>query len=524
MVGRTLCPHGTARIPLVWVSVAVSMALVLLGVPTVSASPATVISYDVPGPSAQPHGVALADDGTVWFTKKALGQIGRLSPTTGAFDAFPLHDPDARPTAIAAAANGDVWFTMQGTDGIGRLTSWGDVVVYGLPPASTPADLAIARDGSVWFTARTGNFLGRIDPGGWMSTWDMPAPDGGPTGVAVDDGGGVWVAQQAAASLARFDPATEEFNEYPLTASSSPTGVAIAGDGMVWVTLRTADGVAQVDPATGSVTTFALADGASPTSAVEGPDGAIWFALTGSGGIGRITADGMVTQIGLGEGSDPKAVASDPAGSVWVAESGADRLSSVTMTGDPDDVPPTIELRSPAAGSWTAPGFPLHADFECADDGGSGLQGCVGTVENGVAVPTDALGARLFEVDAVDGAGNTASTSEHYLVFGSASGAALGGTHRAGGGGLDLSLGMGLTHKAVPLAAVTSTQVDCEDRTVLQDAEPTDHRWRVTPKGALELRWLTDRAWSGQCRTLTLSFSVEGWSGVPATFGPVAFA
>ena len=47
-------------------------------------------------------------------------------------------------------------------------------------------------------------------------------------------------------------------------------------------------------------------------------------------------------------------------------------------------------------------------------------------------------------------------------------------------------------------------------------------RTRVGPHGTLELRWDTDRSWSG-CRTLWLSFAPDGWRGAEARFGQVRF-
>ena len=48
--------------------------------------------------------------------------------------------------------------------------------------------------------------------------------------------------------------------------------------------------------------------------------------------------------------------------------------------------------RTMAAGSWTAPGVPLIADYACADEGGSGLASCAGPT----AKPTWPV---IFEVE-----------------------------------------------------------------------------------------------------------------------------
>jgi hypothetical protein len=125
-------------------------------------------------------------------------------------------------------------------------------------------------------------------------------------------------------------------------------------------------------------------------------------------------------------------------------------------------------------------------------------------------------------VHAADRAGNTASAGTAYLAFTSVSGAALGGNARAGAG-LTLSLGMALPPKADPGVVATSSQVDCASGAAIGAPEPVELRDRVANRGSLEMRWLTSRLWDGTCRTLTIAFAAEGWSGASATFGTVAF-
>jgi hypothetical protein len=59
----------------------------------------------------------------------------------------------------------------------------------------------------------------------------------------------------------------------------------------------------------------------------------------------------------------------------------------------------------------------VTADFDCADEGGSGLASCVGPVADGAAIDTSTTGEHRFTVTATDGEGNDAATTHTYTVL-----------------------------------------------------------------------------------------------------------
>ena len=89
----------------------------------------------------------------------------------------------------------------------------------------------------------------------------------------------------------------------------------------------------------------------------------------------------------------------------------------ITLTGTracvpPDTTPPTVDLRSPVDGSHVAQGAEVVVDFSCADEGGSGLDSCVGSTPDGGKLDTSKLGPVTVTVTARDKAGNqTVATS-----------------------------------------------------------------------------------------------------------------
>jgi hypothetical protein len=81
-------------------------------------------------------------------------------------------------------------------------------------------------------------------------------------------------------------------------------------------------------------------------------------------------------------------------------------LTGTTSCVPPDTTDPTIDLRSPVDGSRVQQNADVVVDFSCADEGGSGLDSCVGSTPDGEALDTSRLGPVTVTVTARDKAGN----------------------------------------------------------------------------------------------------------------------
>ncbi|HLI50147.1 MAG TPA: choice-of-anchor Q domain-containing protein, partial [Thermomicrobiaceae bacterium] len=97
--------------------------------------------------------------------------------------------------------------------------------------------------------------------------------------------------------------------------------------------------------------------------------------------------------------------------------------ASLPLTLDIDTTPPTIDLQTPAATTYTLQAK-VEADYSCSDpkapDGavGSGITAanCKGSVPSGQPVDTGTPGQHKFTVSASDNAGNTTTKSVTYTV------------------------------------------------------------------------------------------------------------
>ena len=67
-----------------------------------------------------PHDVAPAPDGTVWYTGQRAGVLGRLDPKTGQVERIPLGEGSA-PHGVIVGPDGAAWVTDSGLNAIARV-------------------------------------------------------------------------------------------------------------------------------------------------------------------------------------------------------------------------------------------------------------------------------------------------------------------------------------------------------------------------------------------------------------------
>jgi streptogramin lyase len=122
---------------------------------------------------SRPLQMVRGPDGNVWFIEggdggSRPGQIGRLSPNsfsvTGEFPTVTANAFLSGVPGIAVGQDGALWFTEPGLDRIGRLTTGGTASEYISPVTGLGMQgIGVAPDGSIWFAEPgTGLNPGRI--------------------------------------------------------------------------------------------------------------------------------------------------------------------------------------------------------------------------------------------------------------------------------------------------------------------------------------------------------------------------
>ena len=298
--------------------------------------------YELPHPGSGPTTIAIAPDGSVWFTEGGGNRIGRMDPDGTGLREFDLPHPRSQPRIIALGADKNMWFSEHLGNRMGRITPGGVIAEFDIPtPGSEPRAIALSADGNIWFGEFKGGKIGRITPQGNITEFPIPTPDSGPRALSAGPDGNVWFSEFNTAKIGRITP-DGKITEFSLPRPDIGPGDITAGaDGNLWfleldgrMDSRVVDGnrVDRITPA-GVITQFAIPTPHSgPINIAVGPDRNIWF--TGRDMLGRVSKDGDITEfhlpantrpVGLSAGSDrqPVGLLTDK---LWYAAAGSNKI------------------------------------------------------------------------------------------------------------------------------------------------------------------------------------------------------
>ena len=299
----------------------------------------TITEYDVPAGS-HPHDVALAADGTVWYTAQHTGKLGRLDPRTKQVTEYDL-PPGSAPHGVIVGADGlTPWVTDSGLNAIVRVAQHnGEVTRFDLPKDRPDANLNTAvfdHDGTLWFTGQAGVY-GRLAPTtGAMQVFD--APHGrGPYGITVTPRNDVFYASLAGDHLALIDRATDQATVLrPTTADNGTRRAWTDSRSRIWCSQWDSGNVAVYDPANGSWGEWRL-PGADPQPYavyVDARDG-VWLTDFGANAIVRFDhVHNTFVSIPLPTPGSAVRQLHGRGDEVWGAASAVDKLVAVRPTGD----------------------------------------------------------------------------------------------------------------------------------------------------------------------------------------------
>ncbi len=298
--------------------------------PTTTAAAPQLQEYPVPAGS-HPHDVAVASDGTVWYTAQSSGELGRLDPATGEVVEIPL-GAGSRPHGVIVGPDGAPWITDGGLNAIVRVDpSTSEVLTFPLPASAPNANLNTAvfdDEGTLWFTGQSGIY-GRVDPvDGQVETFDAPRGPG-PYGITGTPGGDVYYASLAGNYLGQIDTATGETTVLePPTAGQGTRRVWSDSLGRIWSSQWNAGQVAVYDPAIEEWEEWRLPGDQPQAYAVFVDDNDIvWLSDFGANSLVRFDPETEeFTSFPLPSNpADVRQILGRP-GEVWGAESAADKL------------------------------------------------------------------------------------------------------------------------------------------------------------------------------------------------------
>lgn len=286
---------------------------------------------------SRPHGLGFDAAGRLWATLEFHGRIVRLD---GEGRIVGRHDirlacgtcPEPinpHPHGLGIGADGrTIWFTGKATGTIGRLSPDGQVRHWQLPTVgSVPIYIRLGPDGNMWATELVGNAIARVTPSGAITEYPIPTYNSRPIAIVPGPGGerAMWFSEEAGNRVGRIDlaclaraeaanqPTAPCLAEYPVPMPQPNVilaGLAFDAAGNLWVQQYVdqnhpapdgPDHVIRIDRAglaagPGGLrpehyTRFELPTRRSVMHRiVMGPGGAMWFTEMAADRVGRIAA------------------------------------------------------------------------------------------------------------------------------------------------------------------------------------------------------------------------------------------
>jgi len=205
-----------------------------------------------------PTRIEAENAGRVWATLPQIDAIGSISITdfSAAATSYVTRTyqlaPGSRPYALAVQGT-TIWFTANGLNQIGKLTpSTGTIQVYPIPAANSgPAGIAVAPNGEIWFTLQTANKLGRFNPTtSAFQLYDYPLANGGLDEVAMVTSTSIWFTAPNLNQVINYNVTRNDFVPLSTSPYAQLSGLAIDSSNDAWVSVRSANRVGRYAPGT----------------------------------------------------------------------------------------------------------------------------------------------------------------------------------------------------------------------------------------------------------------------------------
>ncbi len=285
-------------------------------VPSGSGDP-TFHEYSIPptnGHAASPQEVAVAPDGSAWFTDQNNDEVAHIT-AGGTITEIPF-STNVKPLGITLGPDGNMWVAEQQGGHIAQVTATGTVTQFSI--SGCAQSIVAGSDGALWFNECLKSQLGRITTSGIFSTVKIPFQA---RYLAASPDGSIWFTGTVSQSVGRFSIATGTTTLYSFGHSVGLTGIAVAPDDSAWAG-EIGGAIARIG-SDGTITEYPEPNMiGEPKELTLGGDGNVWFANGLGGEIGSIAPDGTYTIYFPRHGGDGLGgIAGKPGvNAIWFAE------------------------------------------------------------------------------------------------------------------------------------------------------------------------------------------------------------
>jgi len=151
----------------------------------------------------EPLGLAADGADGAWYTDTPMRAISRIL-SDGAIRSFPLSTPIVRLGRLAVSSDDAVWFADVTTASVTRLKDGVFIRHETGSLGATPYGIAVDSSDAVWTTLQGADLLAYISTDGRMTTLDVPTRNSGLGDIAVDQRGAVWFLELRTNKIGRF--------------------------------------------------------------------------------------------------------------------------------------------------------------------------------------------------------------------------------------------------------------------------------------------------------------------------------
>jgi streptogramin lyase/putative copper export protein/methionine-rich copper-binding protein CopC len=255
----------------------------------------TFTEFSLPQSGTRPFYLAIDNNSAVWATETQYNQIVMFNPSTDTFKQYSVPTSGAVPGGITVDRNGYVWFTEELADKIGRLNpATGNITEFQIPTQDAiPIQIAVGARGVLWFTESKACKIGMVNSESGVITEFQPQNRTllGPTGITVSPDGSVWFTEHAGNRITEFHATNQTFQSYTIpTPQAFPFGIAFHAN-RVWFVEHIANAIGSLDLGTGTFSNFPVPNNSSDVQLLSVDQGGnVWFTLPASNVLGVLTS------------------------------------------------------------------------------------------------------------------------------------------------------------------------------------------------------------------------------------------
>ena len=238
--------------------------------------------------------------GLVWFTEQATNSVWSFNIHAHKFTRYELKTQYAFPFGIALDNQGNVWFTEIFGNKIGEITTNGTITEIPIPLQGyiEPSGITVGPEGRVWFTLPGVDEIGYYYDG-QFSFQNLTGLVEEPVGISFDQQGNMWLTQHGPSFISEFNPKTGVFKTISTTVppegSSLPYFDHVDQNGNVWFNEHNGNAMSEYIPSNNTLIEYFIPTRVEVMGNISGmltstlsPSGVPWYTEFFAGKVGMI--------------------------------------------------------------------------------------------------------------------------------------------------------------------------------------------------------------------------------------------